>query len=205
MSITSELKDHIPSTIVGALLGMVLVGIAWFFIPREAAAEGFHIVHSMHILLSALATATMYRIHNGGCECDTWKLLGVGYVGSIGICTISDCLIPFLGETLLGLPHAHVHIGFIEHGLIVNSLALLGIVIAYYNTSTKIPHTLHVLLSTGASLFHIAMALGEVVTPFMFGAIALLLFVAVWIPCCLSDIVIPMLCVTKGKLLREHE
>jgi len=49
-------------------------------------------------------------------------------------------------------------------------------------------------------LFHIIMAMGGgVVHWLVFVAIFLFLFLAVWIPCCLSDIVFPLLFVKEKK------
>jgi len=45
-------------------------------------------------------TAGMYRLHSTG---KLWATIVVGYFGSIGIATLSDCIIPYLGESLLGL------------------------------------------------------------------------------------------------------
>jgi len=43
------------------------------------------------------------------------------------------------------------------------------------------------------SLFHMTMALGENITLFALTVIPAFLFLAVWIPCCTSDIVFPLL------------
>ncbi|MCK4463306.1 MAG: hypothetical protein KAU58_03240, partial [Candidatus Omnitrophica bacterium] len=129
-----------------------------------------------------------------------WILLIIGYAGSIGIATISDSLIPYLGETLLNMPNRGIHIGFIEKWWLINPLALLGVTIAYFRPRTKFPHAGHVLLSTWASLFHIIMAIGrESLHLFVYVAIFVFLFLAVWIPCCISDIVFPLLFVKERK------
>jgi len=78
-------------------------------------------------------------------------LIFIGYVGSIGIATLSDSVIPYLGEILLNMPHREIHLGFIEKWWLVNPLALFGIGVAYLRPSTKFPHFGHVLLSTWAS------------------------------------------------------
>jgi hypothetical protein len=120
-------------------------------------------------------------------------------VGSIGIATLSDSVIPYLGEILLNMPHREIHLGFIEKWWLVNPLALFGIGIAYLRPSTKFPHFGHVLLSTWASLFHIIMALGQTLNWFTYFGIFIFLFLSVWIPCCLSDIVFPLLFVKTPK------
>ena len=145
----------------------------------------------------------MYEFHKcpvGARKCNIWVLLVIGYVGSIGIATISDSLIPYLGETLLNLPNRGIHIGFIEKWWLVNPAAILGVAIGYFRPTTKFPHSGHVLLSTWASLFHIILAIGGSLHWFLYVGILLFLFFAVWIPCCLSDIVFPLLFVKeRGK------
>jgi hypothetical protein len=86
-----------------------------------------------------------------------------------------------------------LHIGFIEKWWLVNPLAIAGAVLAYLRPATKFPHAGHVLLSTWASLFHIIMALGGAVSEISVVIVPAFLFVAVWIPCCVSDIVFPLL------------
>jgi hypothetical protein len=107
-----------------------------------------------------------------------WRTLLIGYFGSVGIATLSDSLIPYAGEVLLGLPHRGLHLGLIEKWWVVNPLALAGTALAYVRPKTKFPHAGHVLLSTWASLFHITMALGTDVTVSTAVLIAAFLFLA---------------------------
>jgi len=127
----------------------------------------------------------------------------MGYFGSVGIATLSDSIIPYLGETLLGLENRGIHIGVIEEPQLTIPAAFVGIAIAYWRPTTKLPHYGHVLLSTWASLFHIIMALGATVNWIVFPTIFAFLFLAVWLPCCTSDIVFPLLFV-REKLLHRH-
>jgi hypothetical protein len=120
-------------------------------------------------------------------------------LGSIGIATLSDSIIPYLAEIMLDMPNRKIHIGFIEKWWLVNPLALLGVAIAYFRPRTKFPHAGHVLLSTWASLFHIMMAIGSDLNLFYYIAVFLFLFLAVWIPCCVSDIIFPLLFVKQEK------
>jgi len=117
--------------------------------------------------------------------------------GSIGIATLSDSIIPYAGEILLDMPNREIHLGFIEKWWLVNPLAFAGVLIAYYKPVTKIPHAGHVLLSTWASLFHIFMAKGSVLSGAGYLVIVVFLFLAVWLPCCISDIVFPLLFVKE--------
>jgi hypothetical protein len=205
--ISAQLKIHAPFTIFGALTGIIIM-IFFKNMPSRLSYDIFYILHPMHVVLSALVTASMYELHECECisgkclkgKCNFWTLLFIGYVGSIGIATVSDSLIPYLGETLLDMPNRGIHIGFIEKWWLVNPLALIGVVIAYFKPKTKFPHAGHVLLSTWASLFHIIMAIGgKPLNWFAYTAILVFLFIAVWLPCCLSDIAFPLLFVKKYK------
>ena len=204
--ICKQLKVHAPFTLFGAVTGIVIM--AFFHrLPHKVSYDIFYILHPIHVLLSALVTASMYKLHK--CErisskcikgkCNLWILLLIGYTGSIGIATLSDSVIPYLGEALLHMPNRGVHIGFIEKWWLVNPLALLGVAIAYFRPRTKFPHSGHVLLSTWASLFHIIMASGQTLSWIYYIAIFIFLFIAVWIPCCISDIVFPLLFVKDSK------
>jgi hypothetical protein len=196
--IIRELKHHAPFTFFGAFTGILFM-IIFKGIPYETAKNLFNIFHPSHVVLSAIVTTAMYKKYQckKGGKCRLLPLILIGYFGSIGIATLSDSLIPFIGETLLRLPHAHAHIGFIEEWYIVNPAAFLGIGIAYFWTNTEFPHVGHVLLSTWASLFHVLMAIGASVTAGQYAIIFIFLFVSVWVPCCVSDIVFPLFFVKR--------
>jgi hypothetical protein len=190
--IAKELKEHIPFTALGALTGIIITVIVVLGnVPSHVSNTIFYTLHPLHVLLSALVTTAMYVRYR---KAKIWVAILIGWTGSIGIATISDAIIPYLGGSLL---HAQMefHVPFIEEWWI-NFLALGGIAIGYWRQTTKIPHFGHVLLSTWASLFYI-MAFGKAewipLLPFIF----LFLFLAVWIPCCTSDIIYPLLFVRK--------
>jgi hypothetical protein len=204
LGILKELKHHAPFTLLGAATGIIII---FFFgdISSKASLNIFYTLHPIHVVLSALVTSSMYKLHTcerfrGRClkgKCNFLVLVFVGYIGSIGIATLSDSVIPYLGEALLDMPEREIHLGFIEKWWLVNPLALAGIALAYFRPSTKVPHSGHVLLSTWASLFHIIMA-GASETGWVFYATVLVfLFLAIWIPCCVSDIVFPLLFVKE--------
>jgi hypothetical protein len=189
--IAKELKQHAPFTALGTFSGVVLMA---FFIkahvPRETSEFLFWTCHPAHVFLSALVTAAMYRLHG---NTGLGKTLLIGYFGSVGIATLSDSIIPYIGEILLELPHRGIHLGFIEKWWLVNPLAFAGIAWACVWPKTKFPHAAHVLLSTWASLFHITMAMGTDMDTSSIILTAVFLFLAVWIPCCASDIIFPLL------------
>jgi hypothetical protein len=200
-TIAGELRVHAPFTALGALTGIVIVALVVFLrLPQSVSAGLFWAFHPLHVLLSALVTAGMYRLH---CQGGLWRTALIGYFGAIGIATLSDCVIPYLGELLLDMPHRDIHLGVVEKWWLVNPLAAAGIALAYFQPRTKFPHAGHVLLSTWASLFHMTMALGEDVGPGTLAVIALFLFLAVWVPCCASDIIFPLLFKTRTGRSRK--
>jgi hypothetical protein len=190
--IAKELKEHIPFTALGAATGIIIMVILVLGnIPSHISQTAFYISHPLHVLLSALVTTAMYVRYR---KARFWVAILIGWTGSIGIATISDAMIPYLGGKLL---HAQMefHVPFIEEWWI-NLLALAGIAIGYWRQTTKIPHFGHVLLSTWASLFYfIAFGIADWIhlLPYIF----LFLFLSVWIPCCTSDIIYPLLFVRK--------
>jgi hypothetical protein len=196
--IANELREHAPFTTFGAVTGVIIIVIIVFsnVLPQvsQVSYPVFYTLHPAHVVLSALVTTAMYKKYGNG---KIWMTILIGYLGAIGIATLSDSVIPYLGEMLLDLPNKGIHIGFIEEWWIVNPAALIGIAIGYWRPTTKFPHSGHVLISTWASLFHIIMALGETVDWITLLPIFLFLFLGVWIPCCLSDIMFPLLFVRK--------
>ena len=203
--LVTELRHHVPFTVLGAATGIVFIVIL-LLTNSLAVVSGvsetmFGILHPLHVVLSAGVTTAMYRSHSHGRILPT---ILIGYFGAIGIATISDSLVPFLAESLLHLPHAEAHIGFIEMWWVVNPAALLGIALGFWKHVTKLPHAGHVLLSTWASLFHVIMAMGTTLEWYVALTIFGFLFLAVWLPCCLSDIVFPLLFSREGVHSLEH-
>lgn len=205
-NILKELKAHAPFTLFGASTGIVCM-LVFKNLPHEVNRTLFYVFHPAHVALSAIVTASMFEIYTKKRRLIT--LLAVGFFGSLGIATLSDSVIPYIGELLLGMHvhvHAHehpgiveqVHIGFIEGWYVVIPAAFVGIAVAYFKPKTKFPHAGHVLLSTWASSFHILMAMaGHLSVWDAVGSFAFL-FLAVWLPCCISDIVFPLLFVKAG-------
>ena len=193
--IIKELKKHAPFTFLGAATGIIII-VIFNEMSFEFSNNIFYLLHPLHVVLSAIATASMYEFYqckNKSEKCNIWVLLMIGYLGSIGIATLSDSVIPYIAEALLNMPNRGIHIGFIEKWWLINPLAFIGIAIAYFRPSTKSSHAGHVLLSTWSSLFHIMMAKGQSFNLYEYITIFAFLFIAVWIPCCTSDIVMPLL------------
>jgi len=210
-TIGRELWHHAPFTGIGAVAGIiVMVIIHYSNASGEISNVLFYTLHPLHVVLSALVTASMYRMHNN--KSKLWVTILIGYSGSIGIATLSDIIIPYLGGGILDIP-MEFHLPFIETAkmpfigipkwIIINAAAVIGIAIAIWKPTTRFPHMGHVLLSTWASLFSfIAFGVADwlPLLPFIF----LFLFLSVWLPCCVSDIVFPLLWV-KGDNTPDHE
>ncbi len=191
--IASEFARHIPFTALGAITGIIIMVIIVFGnVPASISQTTFYTLHPLHVILSALVTTALYKKYSSG---KIWATILIGYFGAIGIATISDAIIPYLGGALPGVK-MEFHLPFIEKWWLINPLALIGIAIGYLRPTTKIPHFGHVLLSTWASLFYFT-AFGVAYWLPLLPAVFLFLFVAVWIPCCLSDIVFPLLFIRK--------
>jgi len=192
--IANELVEHAPFTAFGAITGIAIMAIIIFGKVHPSISQSiFYTLHPLHVLLSALATTAMYKKNR---QSKIWAAILIGYSGSIGIATLSDVVIPYLGGALLNVK-MEFHLPFIEEWWLVNPLALIGIMIGYWRPTTKFPHSGHVLLSTWASLFFFTafgMASWLPLLPFVF----LFLFLAVWIPCCVSDIIFPLLFVRES-------
>jgi hypothetical protein len=204
--ILKELRNHAPFTTFGAMTGIFIMVFSQK-LPKDTSLHIFYILHPVHVVLSATVTASIYKLHecqriSGKCltgKCNLWKLFLIGYLGSIGIATLSDSVIPYLGEVMLGMPNRGIHLGFIEKWWLVNPLAIAGITFAFFRPTTKFPHAGHVLFSTWASLFHILMAMSTGLNWISYLVVFLFLFLAVWLPCCVSDIVFPLLFVKEQQ------
>ena len=245
-----ELKSHAPFTLFGASTGLICMLL---FKNAEPIINYrlFQVFHPGHVILSAIVTASIYKLYEG--KAGFLKILLVGYFGSIGIATLSDCILPFFGESILGVAipvhadlHEHamaagyddeleqnahnhdedihheedsesktdetmrgvwarLHLGFIEDWYLVNPAALLGVLIAYFRPRTRFPHAGHVLISTWASSFHVLMNMHRELTAIILLGIFVVLFIAVWLPCCISDIVFPLLFVgSNNDLSHAH-
>ena len=210
-TIIRELESHAPFTLFGASTGIVCM-LLFRNLEHETSNRLFYVFHPAHVVLSAIVTASMFQLHAKRPKFIV--ILLVGFFGSIGIATLSDSLIPHLGELLLGM-HEHVpshehtgftehaHIGFIEGWYFVIPAAIAGVLIAYFRPKTKFPHAGHVLLSTWASSFHMLMAMGGQLSAWRLMGSFGFLFLAVWLPCCISDIVFPLLFV-KSEVNLSH-
>ena len=201
--ILHELGEHAPFTAGGAVTGIIIMAIIHFAnTPRQISEALFYTLHPLHIVFSALVTTAIYRRYSKG---RLWAAILIGYCGSVGIATLSDAIIPFVEGSTLSIDIGF-HLPFIEteafpylgipKWIVINAAAAIGIAIGYWKQFTKMPHMGHVLLSTWASLFYFT-AFGTASWVPLLPLIFVFLFLAVWLPCCLSDIVFPLLFIRK--------
>lgn len=206
-AIAIELRNHAPFTLFGAFTGIICM-VIFRNLEHDTSRTIFYIFHPAHVLLSAVVMVSMFELHSSRRR--FVMILLMGLFGSVGIATLSDSLIPYVGEMLLGMEvhvHAHehagfaeeAHIGFIEGWYVVVPAAIIGMLIAYFRPRTKFPHAGHILLSTWASSFHMIMAFGSDITLLKLVGSFGFLFLAVWLPCCFSDIVFPLLFVDSPQ------
>jgi hypothetical protein len=210
--IVKELEGHAPFTLFGAFTGIACM-LLFKNLDHDTSEKIFYVFHPGHIFLSAIVIASMFQIHTKRKQIITILLVGV--LGSLVIGTLSDSLIPYAGEVVLGMRiegHSHgdehdheqegfaeeAHIGFIEGWYVVIPAAIAGVLIALFKPRTKIPHAGHVLLSTWASSFHMLMAMGGNTSVLKLVGSFGFLFLAVLLPCCFSDIVFPLLFVKSS-------
>ena len=139
--IASELVHHAPFTTLGAVTGIIIMVIIVLgnFLSQAAQISPtiFYTLHPIHVVLSAIVTTAIYKKYSNS---GIWAVILIGWTGSVGIATISDSIIPYLGEALLELPNRGLHIGFIEKWWLVNPVALIGITIGYLKPATTFPH-----------------------------------------------------------------
>lgn len=234
--IGQELRNHSPFTLFGAVTGILfmLAGVKWFHGQAEAM---FSVFHPLHVLLSAMVTAALFKLHRKAAN--FFLIMVIGVIGSIGVATLSDSILPFFGESVLGaaIPtesavHEHggpdekeaghaeeagevhdedkhpvrpnLHLGFIEEWYLVFPAAILGVAIAYLKPTTHLPHASHVLLSTWASSAHMLMNTQADMSIMLLVGMFIALFISVWLPCCVSDIVFPLLFVKGGEAHLGH-
>jgi len=226
--ILMELKGHLPFTVLGALLGIAFM-LLFRNIGQIRSHMLFVIFHPAHVVLSAIVTSSMFKMHAIGRR--FLLVLVVGYFGSIGVATLSDIIIPQIGSNVLGLEvpshdevhhaaaggDAHetgggpegtedrrrhgIHLGFIEDWYVVNPAALIGVVIAWFAPRTKFPHAGHILISTWASSSYLLMNTGGPLSPAAAAGIFATLVISTWLPCCISDIVFPLLFVGSDVVI----
>ncbi len=201
-----ELGHHLPYTIFGVTMGLMLMGIFTFFAIlmraedslADAAREFFHVSHASHILLSAVTTTAMFWKH----EKRFLKAVFVGFCGSLVVCGLSDAVFPYLGGRFLLHGDMAVHICLIEHPGIVVPFAMMGVITGFLipgaiEKSTEYSHSGHVLFSSLSAILYLT-AFGVQDWIHSLGIVLIIVVFAVMVPCCASGIAFPLFCAHRG-------
>lgn len=216
--ILHELEHHFPFTVMAVFIAIILMA-GYTELLRLTMVRGggqidicghageinpftrlFHILHPVHVFLSAAATSAMFWRY------DKRLLVAIitGALGSVVVCGISDIIFPFIGGLFLN-KDMHFHLCLIEDPATVLTSATVGIVCGIgaasgINTSSvsKAAHGMHVLTSTGATLLYLV-GFGFFDWSEHLMAVFSLVTLSVVIPCCTSDIIFPLMLVNpKG-------
>lgn len=187
-TIFHELKEHIPFTASAALIAVILIALIFYFNSNLVLkiSSSFEAFHGLHIFASAIvSTGIFYKYKK-----KIFSAISVGIVSSVVIGSLSDVILPYFGSLILGLkPEFYLPIA--EDFLPIFGAGLLGCILGLITGLTKLPHFLHIFLSTVASLFYIIQY--STFTLVSFIGIFFVLFIAVIVPCCTSDIILPLL------------
>jgi hypothetical protein len=199
-----ELGHHLPYTIFGVCMGLILMGVLNFFavllksedLMAPASMEFFHISHASHVLFSAVATTAMFWKH----EKRIFKALLVGSLGSIGVCSLSDTIFPTIGGSILGV-HMKIHVCIFKEPWLIIPFAVVGILAGFIvpdviEKSTQYSHSVHVLLGSLSSILYL-LGFGMHEWVHMLGGVLIITVFSVMVPCCLSGIVFPLMCVHR--------
>ena len=211
-SLRDELYEHLPYTVLSVAAGLAFLGTLTFLAiaaspeapgghepgvlnPRFGRAAGavFHVFHPLHALLSAVATVAMFWRH----ERRWLKAIIVGLLGSVGFCSVSDIFLPYLAGLLLGAKDMEMHICIIRHPTMIAPFLIVGVLLGLLlpsstHKSTIFSHSAHVLISSVASIMYLV-AFGLTNWVEVVGMIFVYMVFAVMFPCCISDILFPLL------------
>jgi hypothetical protein len=190
-NVLKELKHHVPFTALATIIAIIIVLYFRYVALSEFKEVVFHSFHILHIIASAAVTSAIFYKYKK----DLNKALLVGVLGAIIIGTMSDVIFPYLGGLILNL-NTEFHLPLLEMPVWIVFYALLGSVIGTLTKLTKMPHFLHVFLSVFASLLYLLTFSPAFEFIYFIGAF-FTVFIAVIIPCCLSDIIFPFLFLPK--------
>lgn len=229
--ISGELIAHSPFSVSSVAIGLVLAGLICVMAPvAEEPAEPqaavtahgpnhdehghgapgrspgafsrplFHLFHPVHMFFSAAATTAMFWRY----ERRLAKAVLIGILGAVGVCGVSDILMPYASQLLLvtlgkldPAEPLHLHVCIIRHPDLVVPFAIIGVAVGLaaamvIERSTLFSHSLHVFSSTMASIFYLIGPFGRTAWIDSLGLVFLLVVLAVMIPCCVSDIIFPL-------------
>ena len=215
-NIKEELIAHLPFSVFSVIVSISIVALLCFILnpsgthttllsnnnhnePHSPFLMLFELFHYIHLLFSSAATTALLARK----KIPIITSLIIGIITSITICLISDSLIPWCASSLID-KNIPLHLCVIEHFPLTFSFAIFGSIfgILLNNTNDKatiLSHSAHIIFSTLGSLFYII----SFTTPFLWLEELHIIFfftlISVVIPCCLSDLYIPMLFIKKHR------
>ena len=210
-SMWDELVCHVPYTGFSLALAFAVLSILNFIAlasPLKAQVHAgyhvlFHTFHYLHIIVAVTgAMITFFRFSKN-------VLLGflVAVIAPTVFCVLSDIMLPAVAGSLLGV-NMIMHICFFDPYDTFNLLAFMligvvcGVTLLQHEESLKLfalrSHFLHIFVSCLAALFY-TVAHGFEDWHNAMGILFVFLFVAVIIPCTLSDVVVPLYCARGSK------
>jgi hypothetical protein len=191
-SLGKELRHHLPFTTFAVVAATLAVGLLssrragpW----EEATFEGLHF---FHIFISAVASTAVFWRYTRNVAAG----IAVGVGAALLFCTLSDVVLPFVGGQLLRVP-PRFEVEVFESPALAGGVGLGGAVLGLVHLRylSIYSHSLHVIASSMASLMYLLVQGSRV----WFGwaeipVVLAVLLVAVFVPCCLSDFVMPVAC-----------
>jgi hypothetical protein len=193
-TIMHELKHHLPFTLISSLTAGLIVAL-FYLINKEffigVVSNLFEVMHPTHVFVSAIATSAVYRKYKKS----ILPAILIGVLGAILIGSLSDVVFPWIAGNLFAL-RTNFHLPIIEEPFLILGIAIIGSAIGAKWDLSKLSHSLHVFLSIFASLFYV-LTFSIEMNPIIILLISLVIFLTVYIPCCVSDIVFPLFFVNK--------
>ncbi len=193
--IMHELEHHIPFTFLASLIAIVIMFIVYFTNLSLSLNTQlfFEIAHPLHILVSVVVSSAIFYKY----QKNFILAFCIGIISGLLFGILSDILFPYFGGLIFGL-HPHFHFPLFESPILILSISVIGSLIGISFKITKLPHFLHVFLSVLASMFYL-LAFIEPTNILALILSLIIVFIAVLIPCCLSDIAFPLFFIRKRK------
>jgi len=189
-----ELKEHIPFTALASLIAVIIMA---FLLMKtnliSYVTSAFWVFHPAHVFFSAIVSAAIFYKYRS----KFWLALILSMLIAVIIGSLSDVIFPYIGSLLFKIPISF-ELPALEFPIIIFGVAFLGSLLGIASKFTKFPHFLHVLISLLASLLYI-FAYSTSLGLATYIAIFIITTISVVIPCCLSDIVFPIIFSGKNK------
>jgi hypothetical protein len=194
--ILRELGAHLPYSMSSAIASLIFLAIMTAAGLVGHLLTFFHLFHPTHLFLSATTTTAVFWSRGKRNRFAFIEAIIIGIIGSVPFCTLSDIIFPYTAGKILQHQMAW-HLCIVEDFWLVSPFVIGGVIAGlvagqYRDKSTFFSHSAHIFVSTTASvLYLITFGLTDWVN--YLGWIVVILTISVLIPCCLSDIVFPLI------------